>query len=136
MNNIPALEIPVTVTIDRLVDAIEQLPPQELADLVRRVIAIQARRGAPLLAEDEEQTLFSVVEQSLPPADQRRLDVLRQKSREGTLSPAEQAELLAFVQRVERQDLARAEALVRLAQKRQTTVSALLRDLGLEPAYA
>lgn len=38
------LEIPVAVTIDHLMEAIEQLPPQELADFVRRVIAIQARR--------------------------------------------------------------------------------------------
>jgi hypothetical protein len=130
------LEIPAVVSIDRLVDAIEQLPPAELGDLVRRVIAIQTRRGVPLLAEDEEQALLITATQSLPSGSQSRLDNLRDKSREGILSPAEQAELLAFVQQVERQDLARAEALVRLAQKRQTTVSALLHDLGLEPRYA
>jgi len=130
------LEIPAVVSIDRLVDAIEQLPPAELGDLVRRVVAIQTRRGLPLLAEDEEQALLATIEQSLPPVPQRRLDNLRDKNRQGTLSPAEQAELLALVQQVERQDLARAEALVRLAQKRQTTVSSVLRDLGLDPRYA
>jgi len=129
-------EIPVAVTIDRLMEAIECLPSQELADFVRRVIAIQTQRGIPLLAEDEEQALLTVIGQSLRPADQCRLDALRYKSQQGKLSPAEQAELLAFVQQVERQDLARAEALVRLAQKRQMTVSTLLSDLGLELSYA
>lgn len=130
------LEIPVAVTIDHLMEAIEQLPPQELADFVRRVIAIQARRGIPLLAEDEERALLAEIGYSLPPADQSRLDALRDKSRQGTLSLVEQAELLAFVQQIERQDLVRAEALVRLAQKRQMTISALLHDLGLESSYA
>jgi hypothetical protein len=130
------LEVPVAVTIDHLMEAIEQLPPQELADFVRRVIAIQARRGIPLLAEDKERALLAEIGHSLLPADQRRLDALRDKSRQGTLSLVEQAELLAFVQQIGRQDPARAEALVRLAQKRQMTISALLHDFGLELSYA
>jgi len=130
------LEISTTVTVDRLIDAIERLPSREFADFARQVIAIQTRRGIPLLAKDEEQTLMAMVSQSLPPAEQDRLDILRQKSRQDALTPAEQAELLAFAQRVERQDLVRAEALVRLAQKRQTSVSAILHGLGLEPNYA
>ena len=130
------LEISTTVTVDRLIDAIERLPSREFANFARQVIAIQTRRGIPLLAKEEEQTLMATVGQSLPPAEQDRLDILRQKSRQGALTPAEQAELLAFVQRIERQDLVRAEALVRLAQKRQTSVSAILHGLGLETNYA
>lgn len=59
--------------------------------------------------------------------DQQRLDLLREKSRAGTLSAEEQSELLTFVQQVEQQDLIRVEALVKLAQKRGITVTELMR---------
>jgi hypothetical protein len=71
---------------------------------------IQARRGIPLLVDEEEQAFLSVIGGRLPPEPQHRLDELREKSRDGTLTSAEHAELLAFVQRVERQDVARAQA--------------------------
>jgi hypothetical protein len=104
-----------------------------LTHFVRRVVAIQTRRGAPLLIDEEEQTLLKAIEGQLSPREaQERLDMLRQKSRESALTPAEQAELLSFVQ-VESQNLARAEALVALARKRGTTVSALMSELSLEP---
>jgi hypothetical protein len=52
------------------------------------------------------------------------------------LTPAEQAELLSFVQQVESHDLARVEAIVTLAHKRGTTVSALMQELGLQTTHA
>ncbi len=130
------VEVSAKLTVDDLLVAIEQLPPQELTEFVRQVIAIQARRGIPLLADDEEQALLEAVEGRLPAEAQSRLDTLREKGREETLTPAEQAELLSFVQQVERRDLARVEALVDLARQRGTTVSALLHELGLETAHA
>lgn len=130
------VEVSAKLTVDDLLVAIEQLPPQELTEFVRQVIAIQARRGIPLLADDEEQALLEAVEGRLPAETQSRLDTLREKGREETLTPAEQAELLSFVQQVERRDLARVEALVDLARQRGTTVSALLHELGLETAHA
>lgn len=130
------VEVSAKLTVDDLVVAVEKLPTQELTEFVRRVIAIQARRGVPLLAEEEEQMLLKAIEGRLPTGAQDRLDVLREKSREGTLTPTEQAELLGFVQRVERQDLARVEALVDLARKRGTTVSSLMRELGIEANHA
>ncbi|MBI1878610.1 MAG: hypothetical protein HYR94_10355 [Chloroflexi bacterium] len=130
------VEVPAKLTIDDLVIAIEQLPTRELTEFVRRVIAIQAQRGEPLLADEEERALLEVVASQLPAEAQSRLDRLRQKSRKGSLTSAEQAELLNFVQQVERQDLARVEALVDLAHRRGVAVSTLMRELGLEPNYA
>jgi hypothetical protein len=101
------------------------------------VIAIQTRRGLPLLADDEEQALLEAIKvQWLSDDDQNRLDQLREKSRKGILTLTEQADLLSFVQRVERQDLVRLEALVELARKRGITVSDLMRELGIERAHA
>jgi hypothetical protein len=48
---------------------------------------------------------------------------------EETLTPAEQAELLAFVQQVEQRDVIRAEVLVQLAKKRGATVSNFLQEI-------
>ncbi|MFQ5858740.1 MAG: hypothetical protein ACE5LU_24330 [Anaerolineae bacterium] len=128
----PVVHVPAELTIEDLIHAVEKLSSDELTEFTRRVIVIQARRGIPLLVDEEEQALLSVISGRLSPEAQHRLDVLREKSREGTLTPMEHADLLAFVQQVERQDIARAQALVELAKKRGTTVSKLMQDLGLD----
>jgi predicted transcriptional regulator len=130
----PVVKVPAELTVDHLIRAVEQLPSEELAEFARRVIAIQMRRGVPLLMSDEEQALLAAISGRLPTEVQRRLDELREKSHEETLTPAEQAELLAFVQQVEQRDVVRAEALVQLAKKRGTTVSELMHTLGLGAA--
>lgn len=129
----PVVQVPAELTVDHLIRAVEQLPPGELIEFTRRVIGLQVRRGVPLLLGEEEQALLSaIVGVQLPPESQRRLDELREKSRIGTLTPEEHAELLTFVQQVERQDVARAQALVDLANRRGVTVSELMHDLGLD----
>ena len=131
------IDVSAKMTVDDLLAAVEKLPSQELTEFIRRVIAIQARRGVPLLADEEEQALLEAIKgQSLSDDEQNRLDELRNKSREGSLTQMEQADLLGFVQRVEGQDLARVEALVELARKRGTTISNLMHELGIEAAHA
>lgn len=130
----PIVQVPAELTIDDLIQAVEQLPSDELTQFTRRVIEIQTRRGVPLLMDEEEQALLDTLPGGLPEEAQRRLDELRKKSREGKLTPAEHAELLTFVQQIERQDVARAKALVELARKRGVTVSKLMHDLGLDGA--
>ena len=125
----PVVKVPAELTVDHLIRAVEQLPSEELAEFARRVIAIQMRRGVPLLMSDGEQALLAAISGRLPTEVQRRLDELREKSHEETLTPAEQAELLAFVQQVEQRDVIRAEALVQLAKKRGTTVSNFLKEI-------
>ena len=129
------VEIPAKLTVNDLLKAVEQLPPQELSRFVRRVVALQAKQGKALLADEEEQVLLKSLEQRLPSELQARLDLLRAESRQRALTPSEQAELLQFVQQVEQQDLQRTEAIITLAQKRGITVSAFLSELGLEPTY-
>jgi hypothetical protein len=131
------VEIPAKVTIEEFFAAVQKLPPQELTELTRRIIALQAQSGLPLLAKDEEQALLETIRgQSLSPERQQRLNALREKSRTEALTPQEHSELLSFVQQVEQQDLTRVEALIKLAQQRGVTLSELLQDLGLEPTYA
>jgi len=70
-------------------------------------------------------------QRKLPPEDQRRLSFLRTRSEQGSLAPEEHAELLSFVERVEREDAERAEALVELARLRNMPLGALMAALGL-----
>ncbi len=130
------VEVSTKLTVDDLIKAVEQLPPQELTKFTRRIIALQTKRGQVLLADDEEQALLDTVEEQLRPELQSRLDALREESSKRRLTPTEQAELLQFVQQAEQQDLERVEALIGLARKRDITVTALMAELGLETIYA
>jgi len=131
------VELPAKVTIDDLLAAVTQLPGPELTTFVRRVLSIQAQRGLPLLTNDEEQTLLQVIQnQRLSDKAQQRLDILRTQSRMRPLNANEQAELLTYIQQVERQDLTRVQALLELAQRRNTTLPNLLHELGIEKIHA
>ena len=131
------VEISTKLTVDDLVSVADKLPNQALTEFVQRVVALQVQRGLPLITIDEEKALRQVVEaQKLPELDQARVAILREKSREGTLTADEHAELLHYVQRVERQDLTRLQALIELAQKRGTNLSEVMHDLGIEAEYA
>ena len=77
------VEVSAKLAIDDLLVAVEQLPAQELTEFVRRVVAIQARRGASLLVDEEEQAVLEAIEGRLPAEAQSRLDALREKSRQG-----------------------------------------------------
>lgn len=64
--------------------------------------------------------LVAIAQRRLPPEDQRRLSELRAWQEERPLTPGEHAELLAYVERVEREDAERAEALLELSRLRVT----------------
>jgi hypothetical protein len=81
----------------------------------------------PIPVDEEEQALLEIIaSQYLPSNVQERLDLLRNKSREGVLTAVEQAELLGLVQRVEQQDLTRTKALIDLAHKRGISLTTLM----------
>lgn len=86
--------------------------------------------------EEERELLALIAAQCLDEREQRRLDALRERSRFAELTPAEEAELLTFIQQVERQDYLRTEALVRLAQKRGVSFQSLLKEFGTGPVDA
>jgi hypothetical protein len=131
------IEVSAKLTLDDLIAAVETLPTPELTHFVRRIIAIQARRGIPILVDEDEQALLEIIaSQYLPQAVQERLDLLRDRSREDILTPAEQAELLNLVQQVEQQDLTRTKALIDLAHKRGVSLRILMDELGLETGHA
>lgn len=64
----------------------------------------------------EEESLLKIIYRRLAEDDQIRLSCLRQRNENEEITGTEHQELLTYVNRVEQQDVERAEALVRLAQ--------------------
>lgn len=126
------VEIPTRLTVDDLVKAANQLPNQELNDFVKRIIALQSQRNFSLSSLSEQKLLKAINDPVLSNEERQRLNFLRAKSEAGDLTGAEHAELLQFVQRTERHDLTRLQALVQLAQNRGQTLSTLMQELDLE----
>ena len=127
------VEISTRLTVDDLVTAANQLPNQDLLDFVQRIVALQSQRGlSPSLNASEQKLLKAINEPPLSREERRRLKFLRGKSEDGTLTQNEYDELLQFVQKTERNDVTRVEALVQLAQKRGQTLSVLMRNLNIE----
>ena len=123
------LEIPAQVTVDALVQAVAQLPPDELEEFLTQVNFLRQRRAT-------EASLLAIVHRQLPSGQRQRLDELRDKLEAETLTDAERTELLELVEHVEATDVERAEALLALAQKRGVSVRQLMEDLNLEPRLA
>jgi fructose-1-phosphate kinase PfkB-like protein len=128
----PTINVQADVSIDVLVQAAEQLSETELRHFTSQILALNAKRTAPSVAQAEAELLVHI-NGRLPEDVQRRYDELIAKRDAETLSDAEHAELLRLTEQVEAFDVARVEALSQLAARRGVTLSALMRQLGIEP---
>lgn len=130
------VHITTQVSSDELLNGVEQLSLSELEQFVHRVLALQAKRKAPSLSQDETQLLMKI-NQGLPPDIQKRYNELSAKRRAETITLAEHQELLELIDQIEKSDAERIRLLAELARIRQTSLSALMEDLGIRtPAYA
>jgi hypothetical protein len=132
----PTITIHADVSVDVLVKAAEQLSATELRQFTLQVLALNAKRTAPSVAQEEAELLLQI-NRRLPEDVQRRYDELIAKRDTETLDAAEHTELLQLTQQVEAFDVARVEALSKLAACRGMTLSALMCQLGIaSPADA
>jgi len=127
----PTINIQADVSVEMLVQAAEQLSETELRHFTSQILALNAKRTAPSVAQAEAELLVHI-NGRLPEDVQRRYDELIAKRDAETLSDAEHAELLRLTKQVETFDVARVEALSQLAARRGVTLSALMRQLGIE----
>lgn len=126
----------VEATSDQLLQAVAQLPPDELTTFVERVLTLRAERVAPHLTRDET-SLVLRINRALPMELQCRYDELVAARRAETLTPEEHAELLRLTDDIEQFEADRVGALAELAGVRGTTVADIMRSLGIEqPPYA
>jgi hypothetical protein len=134
--SVPTINIQADIPVDVLVQAAEQLSEVELRQFTEQMLALSARRTAPSVTQDEAELLLHI-NRRLPEDVQRRYDALIAKRDAETLGDAEHTELLRLTKDVEAFDVARVEALSKLAALRGITLSALMRQLEIaSPADA
>lgn len=128
--------IPIEVSTEQLLRAVERLPAQDLDAFVAQVIALRAQRNAPRLTQAET-ALLGRINAPLAPDLQQRFEELVAKRQAETIAPEELDELIQLTEQVERHDAQRLAALNDLARLRQMTTPALMDLLGIRaPAYA
>jgi len=122
------------VSLDDLLNGVEQLDAPELERFVSQVLTLRAKRVAPCLT-GQESRLLEKINQGLPPGVQQRYDHLTAKRHAEKLAPDEHQELLGLIDRVEQADAERLQALGELAQLRQVSLKALMAELGIRKVH-
>ncbi len=117
------------LTVDHLLDGVQQLTPAELWEFTERFAEWQRQRELP----EEAPLLASIRENSrLPEGEQRRYQELWHKCENATLSETELAEYQKLLGKLEARNLKRIEALTTLAQMRGKTLRQIMAELGLK----
>ncbi|MBW4592677.1 MAG: hypothetical protein KME46_07095 [Brasilonema angustatum HA4187-MV1] len=109
----------------RAIALIEKLPEETLIKAIDLLESLCVDNGVVTLGEE---TLLQRIQRRLPTDDQTRLTYLRQRNETGEITETEHQELLGYVDRVERQDAERAEALIQLARLRNVELKTLLNE--------
>lgn len=104
---------------------VKRLPVSELERFLAKLDEWRVQR--------EEEELLRVIKENsqLPPEKQKRFNRLRRKLQNETITEKEREELLAMWQELERRNIVRLEALIKLAQKRKVSVRELMEQLGI-----
>src|SRR2546426_7397890 len=110
----PTIQVEANVSASELLKAAEQLNSGELDSFVRAILELRGRRAAPLVGPGEAE-LLRRINQGLPADLRQRFDELKVKRQCETLTAEEHAELLRLTEEVERQQVARVQALSDLA---------------------
>jgi hypothetical protein len=126
------ITIQTQLPFEQLIQTVEQLDSSELEQLIAQAIRVQTRRKVPSLSK-EQSILLQQINQSIPPKLQERYDILIAKRRADTLTDDEYQELLELSDRIEAIDVKRLGYLSELAKLRQTSLTALIQELQLQP---
>lgn len=123
----------LNISPEQLLRAVQRLPGEELDLFVDQVIALRASRFTSHLSASEAELLLTI-NSDLPIETNQRYAELIDKRRAASLSSEEHAELLRLTDEVELRNAERVAALADLARLRQTTLTALMHSLGIQPA--
>lgn len=129
MTTIP---IEVQVSTEQLLQAVQQLPPQELVSFLAQVLALRAHREASLLSSSETSLLLHI-NRALPDVLQHRFHELVAKRQAETITSNELHELNQITDQIEQHDSERLAALDALARLRGVTLASLMDALGIQP---
>ncbi len=127
--------IQIQTSVEQLLDAVAQLPPDELASLTEKIVALRASHAAPHIEADEANLLLQI-NRDIPPNTRLRYNELISKRQAETLNAAEHTELINLTNQVEQREADRVTALAALARLRQISLPELMTALGIQaPTY-
>jgi carbon storage regulator CsrA len=104
--------------------------PEQLEELTAGLLALRAKRLAPVASEEETELLLSINE-GVPAELTDRAASLIEKRDSSSLTVEESGELLQLADEVERRGVERLEALSRLAELRGVSLRDLMQTLGV-----
>jgi RNA polymerase-interacting CarD/CdnL/TRCF family regulator len=122
----------IQIEKEQLLDAVLQMPQNELEDFVRQVFSRKARERTHALSERESELLMKI-NRGLPRETQERLSELIKKRRAETISAEERRELKKLTDQVELLDAERLKLLIELSHIRDVPLEKLIKQLGLKP---
>ncbi len=123
--------IQIRTSVEQLLDAVSQLPPEEIASLTKKLIALRASHSATHVEADEAQILLQI-NRAPAAALRQRYDELVAKRKAETLSDTEHTELITLSNEYERLEFERVQSLANLARLRQKSLSDLMIELGIQ----
>ncbi|MFW6358397.1 MAG: STAS/SEC14 domain-containing protein [Chroococcales cyanobacterium] len=130
----PTVKVEAQLSKEDLLQAVQQLSKTELEEFTQEILALKAQQNSPSLNKDEAQLLLKINE-GLPLEIQQRYQQLIEKRQSETLTESEYQELLELTDVTEAKQAKRIQDLAHLAQLRQTSVSALIEQLGIQPNF-
>ena len=131
----PTVQVVSEVNIDlhTVLDGVARLDLLELERFASDVNSLVARRKAPYLPQQEVR-LLKKINRGVAPAVRQRYTELNAKLLDQTLTQEEHNELLSLVEIIEKADTDRLKYLLELAQMRNTSLDALMDQLGIQRA--
>jgi hypothetical protein len=126
------IQVTMELPSDELLKAAEQLSLPDLEQFAQQIVRLLARRRAPVLSRTEAELLLKINQSALPVNLQARCDALVAKRQKETLTPGEREELNHLTDQLGELNVQRLEYLAELARLRQTSLPALMEDLGIQ----
>lgn len=117
--------------VEQIIEFANELPDDELEQLVSRLLMKNAERRQPHLSE-EETRLMLTINRGLSSEERQRYLELHRKLEDETMNSEEQIAFLDLTHKVEKLDAERLSALLELSKIRGTTLSALMDTLGIK----
>lgn len=118
------------MSLDKLIQAANQLNETELDRLLQQIVTLRAQRKA-LALPLEEADLLERINQGVPEDIHALYQALRAKREAETLTETEYEQLLQLSNQIEQFGAQRLEALATLAQLRQVSLPTLMENLGI-----
>jgi hypothetical protein len=127
------IQIQSTLPFDTLLESLEQLSAEELADLTQHSARLHAQRKASSLSEAEAELLIKINSGIVPPQIQARCATLTDKQHNSFLTSQEQDELAALIDEIEELNARRTGYILQLANLREVSLNELMQSLELKP---